>query len=220
MALDHLVFAARSLDEGVAWCETTFGITPSLGGQHPLMGTHNRLFSIASPTFPRAYVELIAVDPQAPAPTRPRWFDLDAAQMRAALREGPQLVHWVARASDIHAQLAALRTLGLDGGEVLAAERETPRGLLRWHIGVRPDGQRLCSGALPTWIAWGDIHPTDALPTSGVSLQSLALSQIPDAALAQFTLPSGITGNSAPGMPALHATLTSPRGCVELRSRC
>lgn len=41
--LDHLVIMANSLDDGVDWCEATLGVTPGPGGEHPLMGTHNRL---------------------------------------------------------------------------------------------------------------------------------------------------------------------------------
>jgi hypothetical protein len=47
-AVDHLVIAAASLEEGVAWCEATLGVTPGPGGEHPLMGTHNRLLRIAT----------------------------------------------------------------------------------------------------------------------------------------------------------------------------
>ena len=68
LALDHLVVAAASLDDGVRWCEATFGITAGPGGRHALMGTHNRLFSIAGPDFPDAYFEIIAIDPGAPPP--------------------------------------------------------------------------------------------------------------------------------------------------------
>jgi uncharacterized membrane protein YphA (DoxX/SURF4 family) len=42
-ALDHLVIMASTLAQGVAWCEATLGVTPGPGGEHPLMGTHNRL---------------------------------------------------------------------------------------------------------------------------------------------------------------------------------
>ena len=92
-ALDHLVVVAATLDEGVAWCERTLGITPGPGGQHPLMGTHNRLFSITSPDFPLAYFEIIAIDPAAPDPGRRRWFDMDDAALQERVRrEGPQLV--------------------------------------------------------------------------------------------------------------------------------
>src|SRR5215213_5147612 len=101
-ALDHLVVACRSLDAGRAWCEATFGVAPQPGGRHALMGTHNLLLSLASERYPKAYLELIAIDPDAPTPTptptQPRWFDLDDASLQAAIGT-PRLVHWVARTS-------------------------------------------------------------------------------------------------------------------------
>ncbi|MFN6996241.1 MAG: VOC family protein, partial [Aquincola tertiaricarbonis] len=60
--LDHLVVGARSLEEGAAWCEATFGIVPGPGGQHPLMGTHNRLLRLqGGDAFAQAYLEIIAI---------------------------------------------------------------------------------------------------------------------------------------------------------------
>lgn len=85
LALDHLVLAARTLDEGVQWCEATLGIRPEAGGQHVFMGTHNRVFAIASAAFPRAYFEIIAIDPALPAPGRTRWFDLDDPALQRML---------------------------------------------------------------------------------------------------------------------------------------
>ena len=61
-SLDHLVIMATSLEQGVAWCEATLGATPGPGGEHPLMGTHNRLLKIASPGFAGAYLEIIAIN--------------------------------------------------------------------------------------------------------------------------------------------------------------
>ena len=61
--VDHLVIAAQSLDQGVQWCEATLGVTPRAGGEHPLMGTHNRLLRLSTPGYPRAYLEIIAIDP-------------------------------------------------------------------------------------------------------------------------------------------------------------
>ena len=60
--VDHPVVMAASLDEGVAWCEATLGVTPGPGGEHPLMGTHNRLLRIATVDYPPACLELIAID--------------------------------------------------------------------------------------------------------------------------------------------------------------
>src|SRR5712691_8023025 len=179
VALDHLVIAARTLDEGVAWCEASLGITPGPGGRHPLMGTHNRLFSIASPAFPRAYAEIMAIDAKAPPPGRARWFDLDTPAMRAALAQGPQLVHWVMRCDDIDARCTRWRAAGIGRGEVIDAQRETPQGLLRWRISVRSDGRRLFDGALPTLIQWGERHPCDTLSDSGVTLRRIEITGVP-----------------------------------------
>ena len=60
--LDHLVIMAHTLDEGVAWCAATLGITPGTGGKHPHMGTHNRLLRLGSAEFPRAHLEVIAIN--------------------------------------------------------------------------------------------------------------------------------------------------------------
>ena len=130
VVLDHLVVAARSLDHGVAWCEAALGVTPGPGGRHALMGTHNRLVNLSSDTYPNSYLEIIAIDPEAPPPGRTRWYDLDDEALQAALAEGPQLIHWVARSSNLQADLRALSAAGWDGGEAIHVER----GELRWQI--------------------------------------------------------------------------------------
>ncbi|MGA0612157.1 VOC family protein [Caldimonas sp. KR1-144] len=169
LELDHLVVAAPTLADGVAWCEAVLGVTPAAGGRHALMSTHNRLLRLDGETWPRAYLEIIAIDPEAPPPGRARWFDLDDECLQSRLREyGPQLVHWVARTPDLEAALAERARAGHDGGRILAASRETPNGLLRWRIAVRHDGAR--DLPLPTLIEWGAVHPWDALPAAGVAL--------------------------------------------------
>jgi hypothetical protein len=180
--LDHLVVMADTLAEGAAWCQATLGAPPVEGGRHALFGTHNLLLHLGSPAFPRRYLEIIAIDPDAePAPgpqgrPRARWFDMDDPALRQRVRRrGPQLIHWVARVPDIDAAVTALATRGIDRGDVLAASRATAHGELRWKISVRPDGQRLFHGLLPSLIEWGAQHPTDELPASGVTLHAASL---------------------------------------------
>jgi hypothetical protein len=218
LALDHLVIAARTLGEGVAWCEAVLGVRPDAGGRHAFMGTHNRVFAIGSPAFPQAYAEIIAIDPDLPAPTRhARWFDLDDEAMQGTLAdEGPQLVHWVARCDDIVAAQAILRDAGIDSGELRDAERMTPQGLLRWRIGVRTDGRRPRGGAVPALIAWGDVHPTDAMPASGVALNSMAVAGWPPSLAPP--LRSRTTCDTRADAPPLRVELSTPRGAVTLRS--
>ena len=228
--IDHLVVVAANLDAGVQWCETTLGITPAPGGEHELYGTHNRLFKMATPTFPLAYLEIIAINPEAvrPAKKRPtRWFDMDEAALQAAVATEPRLVHFVASTPDLQAARMALRMLAIDRGPAVHASRKTSKGVLNWQISVRADGQRLFQGTLPSLIQWGKplateplkLHPRNSLPRSGVSLQSLAV-QHPSADKLQAAYdalglaPVTITE----GEPNLVATLNTPKGTVKLQS--
>jgi hypothetical protein len=224
--IDHLVIAARTLDEGVRWCEATLGVVPGPGGAHPLMGTHNRLLSIATEAFPRAYLEIIAIDP-AKRPTREpglhRWFDLDDAALQAGLaRHGPRLIHFVARVSDAAAALHALAAgpVPIDRGVLVEASRESAAGRLDWKISVRDDGQRLFYGALPTVIEWGPVHPTDTLPASGVALGALHARHARPAVLREAFDAIGLAGVPVrAGPPDLVAVLQTPRGPVALESK-
>ena len=222
--LDHLVVLAASLAEGVRWCESVLGVTPGPGGEHALMGTHNRLVALASPAYPLLYLEVIAIYSGASCGRSAwarRWFDLDEPEIQLQLEhEGPQLAHFVARTERAEAGGRALAQLGLDRGEVLQASRMTPQGLLQWKITVRDDGERLLFGALPTLIQWGDVHPAQAMAPSGISLLSLeARHPRPDVLRAAYQA-IGLTGVAlGQGSPNLIATLQTPRGLVVLESK-
>jgi hypothetical protein len=208
VVLDHLIIAAANLAQGVAWCEATLGVTPGPGGRHPLMGTHNRLLKIATQAFPGAYLEIIAIDPDAPAPGRVRWFGLDEPALQAQLQQGPQLIHLVARSTMLDMHRWGLITVGHKPGDPVAASRETPAGTLSWEILVRDDGRLDCGGALPTLIQWKGPHPADAMLDSGVTLQALALHGVPERARQVLRLPG----------PALTATFDTPKGNLTLSS--
>jgi Glyoxalase-like domain len=221
--VDHLVIAARSLAEGVAWCEATLGITPGPGGEHPLFGTHNRLFRIATVNYPRAYCEIIAINTEALCAGKSRgnrWFDLDSPAMKQCLQSGPSLVHFVANTADIQQACGALRVLGMERGPAVQASRMTPQGLLQWQITVRPDGQRLYDGCLPTLIEWGEMHPAQSLPDSGIALRSLQVEHTGVAHLQAAYQAIGLQGVSCTAGDAnLIAELITPNGRVRLESR-
>ncbi len=228
--IDHLVVAAHSLQQGVEWCKATLGITPAAGGEHEKYGTHNRLFKIATPAFPVAYLEIIAINPDAviekkPPPTR--WFDLDNSQLQAELLKSPRLIHFVANTSNIQDARHAWKAQGIDRGPVIHASRKTPKGLLQWQITVRLDGDRLFDGTLPTLIQWGKpeaadpmhLHPRNHLPRSGVSLKSLSVSH-PSAGKIQAAYDAISLGNISvsEGTANIVATLQTPKGLVTLES--
>ena len=162
--LDHLVVAAATLADGIAWIAAVTGATPIPGGKHVTMGTHNALLRLGAST----YLEVIAIDPDGTKPARRRWFDLDDVALQAELVERPRLVHWVARTDDIEAAVAACP---LPLGPIHALQR----GDYRWRITIPDDGSRPGRGLVPTLIQW-DVpnHPAATLPKSNVTLAQLA----------------------------------------------
>ena len=58
LVLDHIAVAATDLAAGAQAVEAKLGLTLQHGGQHPHMGTHNRLMSLGPD-----YLEVIAIDP-------------------------------------------------------------------------------------------------------------------------------------------------------------
>jgi hypothetical protein len=176
LEFDHLVVAARTIEEGSMWIVSRLSAPMVPGGKHAVMGTHNRLLSLGH----RRFLEVIAVDPEATAPRRPRWFGLDSPAMKARLERGPALIHWVMRTDDIE---GALRDDPEDV-EIL----DLARGEYRWRIGVPRDGRLPGAGDRPTLIQWlGGLHPGDRLAESGVMLLDLGR----EANEAQFSTPSG-----------------------------
>ena len=241
--IDHIVVVAQTLEQGIAWCEATLGITPNEGGEHKQFGTHNCLFKIATPQYPLAYFEIIAIKPDAtnsiasqaintPAIGQKRinsarWFDMDDAELQKAVAVEPRLVHFVAQTADIQAAKSVLKLQGIDRGTAVEASRHTRKGRLEWKITVRDDGQRLFNGTLPSLIQWGKnadadplrLHPRNTLPRSGVSLQSVAVSSLSSDKLQAAYTAIGLSGVTiAQGEPNLTVTLRTPKGVVTLQS--
>lgn len=228
--IDHLVIVAKTLEQGVQWCEATLGVTPGPGGEHAAYGTHNRLLKMATPTHPLAYLEIIAINPQAKRAANAqgqRWFDMDDANVQAAVAKQPRLLHFVAATEALQEARIALKAQGIDPGPAMPASRHTRKGVLHWQITVREDGQRLFNGALPSLIQWGKpdeadplrLHPRNTLPRSGVSLQSVTVSH-PTAPKLQAAYEAiGLTGVSVEaGEPNVVVTLRTPKGVVTLQS--
>ena len=174
--IDHVVFAAPTLAQGIEHIADLTGATPRPGGKHVGMGTHNALVKLGE----RLYLEIIAIDPDGDKPTRRRWFDLDDGNLMADLFDRPRLIHWVARTHDLE---FAAKHAGYDPGPILPFAR----GEYRWRITVPDDGKRPGRGVLPTLIQWESAHPADTLPDSRLSLEQFAASH-PEPALVRSSL--------------------------------
>jgi hypothetical protein len=132
---------------------------PQAGGEHPRMGTHNCFVRLGE----RVYLEVIAADPDAAHPGRPRWFQLDQPDSVRACR----LATWVARTDDIRAATAA-SPVPLGNVEPMS------RGQLNWLITIPADGSLPLEGVAPTLIQWPtETHPADTLQNTGCRLLRL-----------------------------------------------
>lgn len=207
--LDHLVIAAATLEQGEAYLATKLGVRPRPGGKHAAMGTHNSLLKIGAKMF----VEVIAIDPQAITPQRPRWFGLDQPALRRELEEAPRLIHWVARTDDLD---AARRACPIDPGEA----HVMTRGSFEWQITIPADGHLPGGGVLPTLIQWsGPGHPTDTMPDSGLRLVALGGEHPEPAAIRSALTALALADTlkiSFAVKPRLAAMLQTPRGAVAL----
>lgn len=210
-AVDHLTIVAPTLAAGVAWVHDRLGIQAQPGGQHPRMGTHNLLLRLGDKLF----LEIIAIDPNASAPKRPRWFALD----HIAANARPRLAAWVARTPDIRAHHA-------EATEDLGAIEPMCRGSLDWLITIPADGSLPLQGAAPTLIEWQcAAHPADKLPDHGLALRRLDIFH-PDPDRLQHLLtalamrgPIAVTPAATAEAPYLVAHIDTPQG-TRLLSGC
>ncbi len=209
--IDHLVVTAPTLDAGAAYVHRHLGVDLQTGGEHPRMGTHNLLLRLGD----SVYLEVLAPNPDAPAPDRPRWFGLDALRpdSPAALRA------WVARTTDLGATAAA-------APEPLGCIESMSRGTLDWLITIPADGVMPFDGILPALIEWhAASHPAAGLQDRGLSLVGLELRHPEQQRVSRALVAIGMEGPfevmapSGDAGPMLVARIDTPTGVRVLGAR-
>ncbi|WP_127901563.1 VOC family protein [Solirhodobacter olei] len=164
MELDHIAVTAEGLEAGRARVEEVLGVALQPGGRHAAMGTHNALLALDD-----VYLEVIAVDPEAEGPGRPRWFDMDS------FSGAPRLTNWIVRTGELEAEVAR-------GPEGVGVPMAFTRGDLSWRMAVPVDGRLPFDGAFPAVIQWnGSAHPAPRLQARGCRLLRLLVAH-PEAA--------------------------------------
>src|SRR5580765_3359861 len=118
LPIDHLVYGALDLERSVAELEQRLGVRASPGGRHSGKGTHNALLALGGD----CYLEIIAPDPEQPAPAGPRSFGLDALRV-------PRLLTWAAKSRDLESTVSRARALGVDLGAPGAGGRRRLDGV-------------------------------------------------------------------------------------------
>lgn len=154
--IDHLVYTASSLEEGIVEIERILGVKAVRGGRHPNYGTHNALLSLGD----SIYLEIIAPDPGLPVPERGRL-------LADSYKKSPRLSTWVLRTDRIENLHATALKNGLKLGNIASGKREKPDGsVLAWQLSD-PYAFPL-EGTIPFLIDWGNTpHPATTLPNAG-----------------------------------------------------
>ena len=205
---DHVAIGAASLEQGVAALESELGVQVPRGGKHPAMSTHNCVVQSGGESF----LELIAIDPEAPSPGRARWFTLDDPATQARLAERPRALCWVVGTDDLDALVAASP---VDLGEVVPLSR----GDLRWRLTVPKDGSLPEGGLIPGFIEWsGGPHPSHGMQDLGVTLRRVQLSHPEPTRLRGMLRALEIEhlAELAEGPRGLSFVVETPRGAVTL----
>lgn len=168
MTVDHVVLATPDLPATAAQIGRLTGVSPVAGGSHPGAGTRNFLLGLGG----HAYLEIIGVDPEQPAPRSPRPFELDSLV-------APVVVTWALRVSDIERRVEGARRLGVDPGDVLTKSRVTPDGQ-RVTGRITPPAATPERGLLPFLIEWVDGAPPHRTLPQAELLSLIAVHPEPD----------------------------------------
>ena len=203
ITFDHVAVSGETLKAATEHVENALGVPLQTGGEHAVFHTHNTLLGLQD----GLYLEAIAINPNAPRPDRPRWFDLDR------FSGVPQLTNWICRTDDIDAALARMPS---GAGHPVALQR----GDLKWRMAVPQSGALPFDNCWPALIQWDvPTHPADHLTQQGVRLQSLRIAH-PDVASLEAALDGLIEDPRVQfehaDTPGLRATFETPHGLRHL----
>jgi hypothetical protein len=204
--IDHLTITAPTLEAGAAFVSQALGYAPQTGGEHPRMATHNLLLRLGDALF----LEVIAPNPNAAPPERPRWFGLDTLHADSPAT----LSTWVVSTGDIRSAAAA-------STEPLGIVEPMSRGARNWLITIPLDGSVGMDGVAPALIEWDDKpHPASGLIDHGLSRVKLEIfhpepSRVA-ALLRSIGLTDGVVECHYAETPRLSAHIQTPHGIRKL----
>ena len=198
--LDHIIILIGSLEPFRKEFEADTGVTLTVGGAHPGLGTANLLASIGD----RAYMEFMAPDPALDEP--------HGLGGRLTAEGEPRIGGFAARTQDMPATVAELDAAGLTAAGPTAGSRTTPDGsLLSWTTLFAAGHAH--GDHLPFFIDWGATPHPSTTSAQGLKLLSFqAVHPEPDG-LAELYRRLGIPVTVVAGAVAgFQLRLLSPRG--------
>jgi hypothetical protein len=205
--LDHILLGCNNLDTGITFIEERTGVRAVRGGVHPGGGTQNALLSLGV----RHYMEIVAPDPAQPD-------SKDSYRLTLEKLSEPRLIEWGAHPGDLASFAKKLQEAGVAFKGPTPGSRRRPDGsMLHWQGLMLEDD---ASGLLPFFIQWSadSLHPSADSPAGCRLIAFELVTPEPEklskmAALLSLDVPI-VKGDK----PQLRATLTGPKGNLELTS--
>ena len=163
--LDHIVFGARSLEEGTNFIEKKLGIKLSEVGYHDFMGTHNRVVKVDKDV----YLEVIAIDPSSKSPNENRWFNLDNPILQKKLEYSPQMIGYV------------IETKDKEMLKHFCTPIEASRGNYKWNFAMPSlesnffNKELIENGIIPSLINWKSNKPVYEMKNNQLSLKKIEI---------------------------------------------
>jgi len=163
--LDHIVFGARSIEEGTNFIEKKLDIKLSEVGYHDFMGTHNRVVKVDKDI----YLEVIAIDSSSKSPNENRWFNLDNPILQKKLEYSPQMIGYVIETKD---------------KEILkhfCAPIKASRGNYKWNFAMPNlesnffNKELIENGIIPSLINWKSNKPVHEMKNNQLSLNKIEI---------------------------------------------
>ena len=171
--LDHIVFAAPTLEEGTSFIEYKLQVKLGKIGYHEEMGTHNRVVKISE----SVYLEVISIDPKSTTRKSKRWFNLDCPKLQSKLKKSPQVIGYVIES---------------DNKKILKYYEpffKSSRGKYKWQFSMPSTksnnlvDQSYQNGIMPSLISWESGKPINKMKNNHLDLQKLEIifteSQLP-----------------------------------------
>ena len=163
--LDHIVFGARSLEEGTNFIEKKLDIKLSEVGYHDFMGTHNRVVKVDKDV----YLEVIAIDPSSKSPNENRWFNLDNPILQKKLEYSPQMIGYV------------IETKDKEMLKHFCTPIEASRGNYKWNFAMPSlesnffNKELIENGIIPSLINWKSNKPVYEMKNNQLSLKKIEI---------------------------------------------
>jgi hypothetical protein len=163
--LDHIVFAARSLEEGTNFIEKKLDIKLSEVGYHDFMGTHNRVVKVDK----EIYLEVIAIDPSSKSPNQNRWFNLDNPVLKKKLEYSPQMIGYVIETKDTEILKYFCNPI------------QASRGNYKWNFAMPKlesnffNKELIENGIIPSLINWKSNKPVHEMKSNQLSLNKIEI---------------------------------------------